>query len=79
MGKRLTQYRASCLGGMVIVSECLSWSLDSTWTINLNGYYYDQGNSYKDTTGYMMEMNKPADVMTRKLHFPKLIKEAVSK
>jgi hypothetical protein len=40
MGKRLSHCRATCAGGMIIVSECLSQSLDSIRTINLNDYYY---------------------------------------
>jgi hypothetical protein len=40
MGKQLSQRRATCAGGMIIVSECLSQSLDSIRTINLNDYYY---------------------------------------
>jgi hypothetical protein len=40
MGKRLSQRRATCAGGMVIVSECLSKSLNSIRTINLKDYYY---------------------------------------
>jgi hypothetical protein len=33
MGKRLSQHRATCTGGIVV--------LDSIRTINLNDYYYD--------------------------------------
>jgi hypothetical protein len=39
-GKRLSQRGATCAGGMIIVSECPSKSLDSIRTINLDDYYY---------------------------------------